>query len=61
VHVEYEMIRNTCNHWGHWNCNHRTKKVSKTDTREAFSRFPTKNSCTGDVTHNRESATVWKL
>jgi len=33
-------------------------KISVNNTRKAFNRFSTKNSCARDITHNKESATV---
>jgi len=30
VNVECETFRRTGNHWGHWNCNYRTKNISET-------------------------------
>jgi hypothetical protein len=41
----------------------RLKKKSGNDTRKAFNRFSTKkkNSCTRNITHYKESATIRKL
>jgi hypothetical protein len=38
-----------------------TRTASGNTTRKAFNRFSTKNICTRDITHNKESATVWNL
>jgi hypothetical protein len=37
------------------------KKISENDIRKAFNRFSTKNSCTRNITHYKESATVRDL
>jgi hypothetical protein len=37
------------------------KIISINNTREVFSRLFTSNSCTRDIVHNKEGATVWKL
>jgi hypothetical protein len=37
------------------------KKLSGNNTRKAFSRFSTKNSCTRNITHYKESATIRNL
>jgi hypothetical protein len=34
------------------------KKISGNNTRKAFHTFSAKNSCTGNITYNEESATV---
>jgi hypothetical protein len=61
VNVEHEMFCYTSNHWSHRNCNYRTEKVSGNNTRKAFNRFSTKNSCTRNITHYKESATIRNL
>jgi 3-deoxy-D-manno-octulosonic acid (KDO) 8-phosphate synthase len=38
--------------------NQRTKKKSGNNTRREFNRFSTNNSCTRNITHYKESATV---
>jgi hypothetical protein len=38
-----------------------TKKISGNDTRKAFDIFSTKNSCTRNITHCKESATIRNL
>jgi hypothetical protein len=37
------------------------KKISGNNTRKAFNRFSTKNSCTRNITHYKESATIRNL
>jgi hypothetical protein len=36
-------------------------KKYRNDTRKAFNRFSTKNSCTRNITHYKESATIRNL
>jgi hypothetical protein len=55
------MFCHTGNNWSHRNCNQRTKKLSGNNTRKAFNRFSTKNSCTRNITHYNESATIINL
>jgi hypothetical protein len=33
-------------------------KISGNNTRKAFNSFSTENSCTRDIAHNKESATI---
>jgi hypothetical protein len=37
------------------------KKISVNNTRKAFNRLSTKNSCTRNITHYKESATIRSL
>jgi hypothetical protein len=37
------------------------KKISGNNTRKAFNRFSTKNRCTRNITHYKESATIRNL
>jgi hypothetical protein len=37
------------------------QKISGNNTRKAFNRFSTKNSCTSNITHYKESATIINL
>jgi hypothetical protein len=50
------MFCHTGNNWSH-----RTKKISLINNRKAFNRFCTKNSCTRNITHYKESATIRNL
>jgi len=34
------------------------KRISGNKTRKEFNRFSTRNSCTGDIAHDKDSATV---
>jgi hypothetical protein len=61
ANVEHEMFHHTGNHWSYRNCNSRTQKISGYNTRKAFNRFSTKNSCTRNITHYKESATIRNL
>jgi hypothetical protein len=61
TNVEHEMFCPTGNHWSHRNCNYRTKNISGKNTRKAFNRFSTKNSCTRNITRYKESATIRNL
>jgi hypothetical protein len=36
-------------------------KISRNNTRKAFNRFCTKNSCTKDIAHNKETSTTCNL
>jgi len=56
VNVEYETLRHTSNHWGH-----RTKIVYMETKLGKHSTNALQSSCTGDIAHNKESATVWNL
>jgi hypothetical protein len=38
-----------------------TNKISGNNTRKTFNRFSTKNSCTRNITHYKESATIRNL
>jgi hypothetical protein len=59
--VEPEMYDYTSYNWSHWNSNEKLKEKFGNDTRKAFDRFTTENSCTWNITHNTESAAVWNL
>jgi hypothetical protein len=39
----------------------RRETISGNNTRKAFNRFSTKNSCTGNITHYKESAAIRNL
>ena len=58
MNVKHEMYDYTSNNWSHQNSNKRFKKKFGSHTRKTFSRFTTKDSYTGNVMHNKESAAV---
>jgi hypothetical protein len=43
----------------HWNSNDKLKEKSGSYTGKTVNRFTTADSCTGNITHNTESAAVW--
>jgi hypothetical protein len=43
----------------HWDSNEKLKEKSVSYKRKTFYRFTTADSCTGNITHNTESAAVW--
>jgi hypothetical protein len=57
--MEYEMLSHTGSYWGHGNCNLRTKKISETIPGKHSIDSLQKNSNFGNITYNKESATVW--
>jgi hypothetical protein len=57
--VEPEMYDYTSYNWSHWNGNEKLTDKSGSNTRKTFDRFTTADSCTGNITHNAESAAVW--
>jgi hypothetical protein len=59
--VEPEMYGYTGYSWSHWNSNEKLKEKSVSYTGKTFDRFITADSCTGNSTHNTESAAVWNL
>jgi hypothetical protein len=44
--------------WSHWNSNGKLKEKPVSYTGKTFDRFTTADSCTGNSTHNTESAAV---
>jgi hypothetical protein len=57
--VEPEMCGYAGYNWSHWNGNGKIKEKSGSYTGETFDIFTTADSCTGNSTHNTESAAVW--
>jgi hypothetical protein len=55
------MYDYTSYNWSHWNSNEKLEEKSGSYTRKAFYRFTAADSCTGNITHNTESAAVWNL
>jgi hypothetical protein len=45
--------------WSHWNGNGKLKEKPGSYTLESFDIFSTADSCTGNSTHNTESAAMW--
>jgi hypothetical protein len=58
TNVESEMNDYTSNNWSQWNSNEKLKEKLGTYTRKTFDIFTTKDSCTWNITHNRESIAV---
>ena len=58
MNVEHEMYDYTSNNWSHRNSNKRFKEKFGSHTRKTFSRVTTKDSYTGNITHNTESTAV---
>jgi hypothetical protein len=58
TNVETEMYDYASYKWSHWNSNERLKEKSGSYTGKTFDRFTTADSCTGNITHNTESAAV---
>jgi hypothetical protein len=58
TNVEPEMYDCTTNNWSHWNSNEKLKEKFGSCTRKTFDRFTTKDSYTGNITHNTESTAV---
>ena len=53
--IEPEMYDCTSNNWSHWNSNEKLKEKFGSCTKKTFDRFTTKDSCTWNITHNKES------
>jgi hypothetical protein len=53
-----EMYDYTSNNCSHWNSNEKLTGKFGSCTREAFDSFTTKDSYTGNITHNTESTAV---
>jgi hypothetical protein len=58
ANVEPEMYGCTSNNWSHWNSNEKLKEKFGSCTGKTFDRFTTKDSYTGNITHNTESTAV---
>jgi hypothetical protein len=55
------MLCHTSSHWGHRNCKQKLTKISGNNTRATFNRYSTKKHHKKNVTHHKESATIWDL
>jgi hypothetical protein len=53
------MYDYTSYNWSHWNRDEKLKEKSGSYTGKTFDRLTTLDSCTGNSTHNTESAGVW--
>jgi hypothetical protein len=50
------------NHWGHGNCKWKFKKYMETiPGQNSTDSLQKKNSCTWNITHHKERATIWDL
>jgi len=58
MYVERGMYDYTGNNWSHHNSNKRFKENFESHTRKTFNRFTTKDSYTGNTTHNMENTAV---
>jgi len=58
TNVETEMCDYTSNNWSQWNSNKNIKEKFGSSTRKTLDRFTTKDSCTWNITHNKESTAV---
>ena len=58
TNVEHEIYNFTGNNWSHQNGNKMFKEKFRSYTIKAFSRFTTKDNCTGNITHNKERTAV---
>jgi hypothetical protein len=58
MNVEPEMYDYTNSNWSHWNSNEKLKEKFGSCTRKTFDRFATKDSCTWNITHNKESTAM---
>jgi len=58
TNVEPEIYDYTSNNWSHWNSNEKLKEKCGRYTRKTLDRFTTKDSCTWNITHNRENIAV---
>jgi hypothetical protein len=56
--VEPEMYDHTSKNWSHWDSNEKLKEKFGSCTRKTLNRFTTKDSYTGNITHNTESTAV---
>jgi hypothetical protein len=58
MNVEPEMYDYTSYNWSHWNSNEKLKEKSESYTRKTFDRFTIEDSCTWNITRNKESTAV---
>ena len=58
TNVDSERYDYTNNIWSHWNSNEKLTEKFGSCIRKTFDRFTTKDSYTGNITHNRESTAV---
>jgi hypothetical protein len=61
TNVEHEMYDYKGSNWSHRNCNQRFTEKYGSHTRNTFSRLPTKDSYTWNMTHNMERSAAWNL
>ena len=61
TNVDPEMYDFTGNKWSDQNSNKMYKEKYGSNTRKTFSRLPTKDSFTGNITHNTEKDCSLKL
>jgi hypothetical protein len=58
VNILNKQSRTADYYCSHWNSNEKLKEKSGSYTRKTFDRYSTADSCTGNSTHNTESAAV---
>jgi hypothetical protein len=58
TNVEPEIYDYTSYNWSHWNSNEKLKEKFESGTGKTFDRFTTKDSCTWNIPHNKESTAM---